>query len=168
MSNRTYYSNGAYLSPMRATLTFALTVSLAGSPVSAQASQAAGPAAGPQLSIDAGNGRQPISPYIYGINYNQNQIPDINPSIVRWGGDATSQYNWQTGNTNAGSDWYFINDNQSGASNPPDFDTFLATNQAAGVQTIGTIPINGWVAKNGSSCGFSVTKYGAQQSVDPY
>ena len=126
------------------------------------------PATGPNLTIDAGSARHPISPYIYGINYNQNQIPDINPSIIRWGGDATSQYNWQTGNSNAGSDWYFINGNQNSTTNAPDFDTFFTTNRASGVQTIGTIPINGWVAKDGTSCGFSVKKYGAQQAVDPY
>ncbi len=129
--------------------------------------QAAAPA-GPNLTIDAGSGRQPISPLIYGINYDQNQIPYINPSIIRWGGDATSQYNWQTGNTNAGSDWYFINGNQSSSTSPPDFDTFLAANQNAGVQTIGTVPINGWVAKDGGACAFSVQKYGPQQEVDPY
>ena len=125
-------------------------------------------ATGPNLTIDVNSGRHAISPYIYGINFDQNQIPDINPPIIRWGGDATSQYNWQTGNTNAGSDWYFINGNQSSTSNPPDFDTFFGTNHAAGVQTIGTIPINGWVSKDSSSCGFSVKKYGAQQKTDPY
>jgi hypothetical protein len=127
--------------------------------------------AGPNLTIDAGSGRHAISPYIYGINYNQVQIPDINPSIIRWGGDATSQYNWQTGNTNAGSDWYFINSNQNSGTDASDFDTFFTTNHGAGVQTIGTIPINGWVAKDGKdtiSCGFSVKKYGAQYAVDPY
>jgi len=117
---------------------------------------------GPDLNIDLASGRHAISPYIYGINYNQVQIPDINPSIIRWGGDATSQYNWQTGNTNAGSDYYFKNGLQNSGTDAPDFDTFFATNHAAGVQTIGTIPINGWVAKDSSSCGFSVTKYGAQ------
>ena len=125
-------------------------------------------AVGPNLTIDAGSGRHAISAYIYGINYDQNQIPDINPSIIRWGGDATSQYNWQTGNTNSGSDWYFINGNQNSGTNAPDFDTFFSTNHAAGVQTIGTIPINGWVAKDGGSCGFSIKKYGAQQKTDPY
>ncbi|MGA7410749.1 MAG: glycoside hydrolase family 44 protein [Bryobacteraceae bacterium] len=124
---------------------------------------------GPNLTIDAGSGRHLISPYIYGINYNQNQIPDINPSIIRWGGDATSQYNWQNGNTNAGNDWYFINSNQNSGTDAPDFDTFFTTNHAAGVQTIGTIPINGWVANSTvNACGFSVKKYGAQQKTDPY
>ncbi len=123
--------------------------------------------AGPNLTIDVGSGQHPISPYVYGIDYDQNQIPAINPSIIRWGGDATSQYNWQAGQqlgfTNAGADYYFINSPQNPSSSPPDFDTFFATNHAAGVQTIGTIPINGWVAKDSTSCAFSVTKYGAQQ-----
>jgi hypothetical protein len=141
----------------------------AGSLARAQAFQnEATVAAGPNVTIDAVSSRHTISPYIYGTNYDQNQIPDMNPSIIRWGGDGTSQYNWQTGSTNAGSDWYFINGNQNNVTNPPDFDTFLATNQNAGIKTIGTIPINGWVAKDGGACAFSVKKYGAQQAVDPY
>jgi hypothetical protein len=154
-------------SMLRAALMVAL-MAAPGSPARAQAFPNEAAAAGPNLTIDAGSGRHAISPYVYGINYDQHQIPEMNPSIIRWGGDGTSQYNWQTGNTNAGSDWYFINGNQNNGTNPADFDTFLATNQNAGVQTIGTIPINGWVAKDGGACAFSVKKYGAQQAVDPY
>ncbi len=152
----------------RTTFLLALMLVAVGRFVRAQTFQNAAAVAGPAITIDAGSGRHAISPYIYGINFDQNQIPDINPSIIRWGGDATSQYNWQSGNTNAGSDWYFINGNQNSSSNPSDFNTFLAVNQRASVQTIGTIPINGWVAKDGSACAFSVKKYGAQQAVDPY
>jgi hypothetical protein len=181
-------------SALRVMLSLTLVMSLSGSPISAQTAPAGEPharqnvpssklaaapetrsaanqpaplhqteaaATGPNLTIDAGSGRHAISPYIYGINYNQNLIPDVNPSIIRWGGDATSQYNWQKGVTNAGSDYYFSNGNQS-----PTFEQFLATDQAAGVQTIGTIPINGWVATSSSGCGFSIAKYGAQKQAN--
>ncbi len=145
---------------------------LSSKPQSVPTSQAVAPvprdaSQGPDLNIDVQSARHAISPYIYGINYDQNQIPSINPPIIRWGGDATSQYNGQTGNTNAGSDWYFSNSNQNSTSSPPDFNTFFSTNNAAGVETIGTVPINGWVAKDGTSCAFSVKKYGAQEAVDP-
>jgi Glycoside hydrolase family 44 len=149
--------------PNKATLS--ASSSVAASAGSAHQPKAA--AQGPDLNIDVAAGLHAISPLIYGIDYDQNQIPNINPSIIRWGGDATSQYNWQTGNTNAGSDYYFINSNQNSGSTPPDFNTFFSTNKAAGVQTIGTIPINGWVAKDSTSCAFSVKKYGAQQMAEP-
>src|SRR5215472_8843165 len=121
----------------------------------AQTTEAAGQpkaaTAGPNLSIDAGSGKYTISPYIYGINYTQNLLGDIMPTVVRWGGDATSQYNPTLFVTNSASDWYFANGQQN-----PSFEQFFAANKAAGALTIGTIPVNGWVAKDSMSCGFSV------------
>ncbi len=118
--------------------------------------------AGPNLTIDAGSGQHTISPYIYGINYNQNLLPYILPTVVRWGGDATSQYNPTGLFANSGSDYYFANGVQT-----PSFEQFFETNKAAGALTIGTIPVNGYVAKDGTSCGFSVKKYGPQRCTDP-
>lgn len=122
-------------------------------------------ATGPGLSVDVNASRHAISPYVYGINYTQNLIPEIHPGIIRWGGDATSEYNWQTGVTNSGSDWYFM-DCCSPAGQT--FEQFFAVNHAAGVATLGTIPILGWVADSGSACAFSIQKYGPQQCVNPY
>lgn len=118
--------------------------------------------AGPALTVDVSASRQPISPYVYGIDYNQNLISDIRPTIIRWGGDATSEYNWQKFMTNSGGDWYFQDGSQS-----PTFEQFYQTNQAAGVATLGTIPILGWVADSSTACSFSVAKYGAQICTEP-
>ena len=141
-------------------------------------------AVGPNLAVDAAAGRHPISPYVYGINsYGFDQpstIGALGIPITRWGGDATSEYNWQLDKSNSGSDWYFEISAQTGAAVVPPFDPvtfnnsafdrFHAANQLNGARSIGTIPLLGWVAGNfpDQTCGYSVKKYGAQQKTDPY
>ncbi len=138
---------------------------------------------GPNLAVDRAAGRHPISPYVYGINsYGLDQprtIQALGIPITRWGGDATSEYNWQTDTSNTGSDWYFEIYPQN-TSKPAfnkvtfdnsAFDLFHANNQINGAISIGTIPIMGWVGSSFASypvCGYSVKKYGAQQKTDPY
>ncbi|MGD0578894.1 MAG: glycoside hydrolase family 44 protein [Bryobacteraceae bacterium] len=145
-----------------------------------------GPAAamaGPNLAVDAAAGRHVISPYVYGINtyaFDQpSTIGALGVPITRWGGDGTSEYNWQLDKSNAGSDWYFEIFGQSEGVVPPfdpvtfnnsAFDRFHANNQLYGARSIGTIPLLGWVAGPfpDKTCGYSVAKYGAQQKTDPY
>jgi Glycoside hydrolase family 44 len=131
-------------------------------PVPATKARQVEASAGPALTVDVAASRQAISPYVYGIDYDQNLISDIRPSIIRWGGDATSEYNWQKFMTNSGSDYYFQDSAQS-----PTFEQFYQTNQAAGVATLGTIPILGWVADSSTACSFSVKKYGTQICTEP-
>ena len=70
-------------------------------PVSASASV--------HVTVDVLSDRHPISPYVYGGAYpkNASTITDSGLSVVRWGGNATSTYNWQTQTDNADNDWYF-------------------------------------------------------------
>jgi hypothetical protein len=62
------------------------------------------------FTIDAQRDVHPISRLIYGVNQ---QIGDqwTNATFERFGGNRTSEYNWITNASNAGKDWYFINDN---------------------------------------------------------
>ena len=141
--------------------------------------------AGPNLRVDAAASRHAISPDIYGINgYTlgaASMVYDLRLPVTRWGGDATSEYNWKLDKTNAGSDWYFEVFAQTDPAkvpgfdpaNLPDgsaFDQFHQTNARSGTKSVGTIPILDWVAGDfaDKTCGFSVKKYGTQQSVDPY
>src|SRR5581483_9394817 len=52
---------------------------------------------GPKLSVDAGAARHPISPDIYGINdwSDAGLATVMRIPVNRWGGDATSRYNWK-------------------------------------------------------------------------
>ncbi|MGA2578564.1 MAG: glycoside hydrolase family 44 protein [Bryobacteraceae bacterium] len=129
----------------------------------------------PTLAVDANAGRHPISPFIYGINeYADNGLGSImHIPVRRFGGDATTSYNWQIDVSNSASDWYFINGLQTndGTASLPDgssFDLFHEADLQTGTASLGTISLMDWTPKDSTSCSFSVAKYGAQQQADPY
>ena len=42
-----------------------------------------------------------------GYVLDSNTVKDANPSIIRWGGDDTSRYNYIANTSNSASDYYF-------------------------------------------------------------
>jgi hypothetical protein len=128
----------------------------------AMATQLRLPARPVQLAVDCRAPDQPISPYIYGIANGGDKIWGNLQTASRWGGNRTSRYNWQTGNTNAGSDWFFENHNDGG------YTDFLDRNRKYGLRGAITIPMLGWVAKDAASSGFPVAKLGAQKATDQW
>jgi hypothetical protein len=168
--------NGLYTTPYPAPATVTVTAtSTEDTTQSGSATVTLSPpatASGPALSVDATTqGRPAISPYIYGMNewlLDAAQIKATNITIDRWGGDATSRYNYLLDVTNSASDWWF--ENQLGATGQKDtseFNALVASNASLGVKTLGTVPVLGWASKDSTSCGFSVAKYGAQQKTAP-
>lgn len=134
------------------------------------------PANSPILTVDLAANRNPISPYVYGINFSQDVAAALRIPAVRWGGNSASRYNWKIDARNTAADWYFENFPQDGSVNPanlPDgsaFDKFFEQNNQIGAITIGTIPMMGLVPKSREAkvCSFSVKKYGPQQHTDQY
>jgi len=128
----------------------------------------------PALTVDASASRHPISPYVYGINeYADSGLGSImRIPMRRFGGDATTSYNWQIDVSNAASDFYFENYAQySGKPALPDgssFDLFHEANLRTGALSLGTIPLMDWTPKDTTSCSFSITRYGSQKAVNPY
>jgi fibronectin type 3 domain-containing protein len=127
------------------------------------------------VTIDTMANRHAISPYVYGGAYprNANTIADGGLAVVRWGGNATSTYNWQLGTNNADDDYYFEDFASSGFNNGTDGDstTFISDVKADGSNPLMTMVMLPWVAQsaeNGSNghWSFSVAKYGAQCSTD--
>ncbi|MEU9836465.1 glycoside hydrolase family 44 protein [Streptosporangium sp. NPDC048047] len=132
-------------------------------------------AAGPALSVDLASGRYAINPDIYGMNFADEALArDLRLPVHRWGGNATTRYNFRNDTTNRASDWYFENipnDNPDPSTLPngSETDRFVEQNRATGTRTILTLPLIGWVAKDrAKACGFGVAKYGAQESTDPW
>ena len=128
-------------------------------------------AGGPALTVDAGNITHAIDPFIYGMNAFQlasTSAKDANITIDRWGGDATSRYNYQLDASSAASDWYFENHVTGNGQESNGFDTQVEADQAIGAKTLGTVPVLGWVAKDGTSCSFPKTTYPNQVAFDPY
>ncbi len=118
------------------------------------------------LSVNTSQNRKAISPYIYGLNYATEAFAnELDLPLRRWGGNALSRYNYQNNATNLASDFFYLNvDNFNpitGASESAD--QWLAQNKRTDTTSLLTIPMMGYVAKDSSSCGFSIAKYGAQQ-----
>ncbi|HRJ42652.1 MAG TPA: glycoside hydrolase family 44 protein, partial [Caldilineaceae bacterium] len=127
------------------------------------------------LAVDASADRRPISPDIYGMNTYQMPAPApaymqaLGVSVRRWGGNATSRYNWKLDVSNTVMDWYFENFKESGGSNLPDdsaVNRFVDQNNQAGVNSFLTLPMIGYTSKDATSCAYSIQKYGPQQGND--
>lgn len=133
------------------------------------------PLTGPRLNVNLTAERQPISAEIYGINYADEALATaINLPVRRWGGNATTRYNWQLDTANRASDWFFENIPEENA-NPEQLptgsaaDRFVEQDRRTGTKTLLTMPLIGWTPKSRSfACGFSVAKYGAQQQSDSW
>jgi hypothetical protein len=134
------------------------------------------------VSVDLNTNVHPFSPLIFGVAFgNATRNQQMGYTVDRWGGNSTTRYNWQTDVSNHASDYYFENISNCTAPScvgtPPagnSADAFIAAAFAAGAQPLMTITTIGWTPRTDSPinhpyfAGFSVTKYGAQQSVDPY
>lgn len=117
-------------------------------------------------NVDVLTDRHYISPFVYGVNFpnNPNYIQDSGTTMVRWGGNAATPYNWKNFDTNASADWYFQNRPWDSSANPPwpvDSVQYVSAVKSAGgvpIMTIGMLP---WVAKDGlfNSISFSIAKY---------
>jgi predicted esterase len=119
------------------------------------------PAGDVTLSVNAAAARKPISPDIYGMHEAPEAFArEVGLPVRRNGGNLATRYNWQNTTTNSGFDDYFAN-------RPADVDAddFVAEDQRTGTRSIITIPMTGWVAKDGlaTSCGFDKSKYPAYQ-----
>lgn len=126
------------------------------------------------VTVDALSNRHTISSYVYGGAYPQDgpTITDSGLSVVRWGGNSTSRYNWKLFTYNAANDWYFEDFDYSEIGDG-DSAKFITDVKNAGSSPLMTMVMLPWVAQsaeNGSNghWSFSVGKFGSQCSVDPY
>jgi hypothetical protein len=125
------------------------------------------------IAINAKFGQHPISDLIYGVAFASTaDLKALNAPLNRSGGDNMTDYNWKVNAQNLDFDWYFESYPQPSATPGAEADTFVTDTKAARAFPMLTVPLIGWVAKLGPNrtvlSGFSVKKYGAQCSVDPY
>ncbi|MEP7156129.1 MAG: glycoside hydrolase family 44 protein [Betaproteobacteria bacterium] len=126
------------------------------------------------VTVDANANRRAIDPRIYGVAFADTaaQLTELNTPLHRSGGNNTTRYNWLQNAANHDFDYFFesISDGTSTAGESAD--TFVQNSKTALAQPMLTISMIGWVAKLGANRSilpsFSVAKYGAQCSVDPY
>lgn len=144
-------------------------------PLGPQVAEAASVTPGPTLAVDVSADRHAISRDIYGMNY---WYPQIDPSlasemkfpVVRWGGNATSRYNWLVDSSNSASDWYFLGGNGQATATPgASADAFVNTNQANSSKSLLTIPMVPYINKtSATNCSYPSALYPNQQSWEPY
>jgi hypothetical protein len=188
LSAGTISSSGLYITPYPAppTVTVTATSTMAGfTNVSGSTTVTLSEPAtttGPALTVDVNTPSTPsenphtINPQVYGVNgffLDAASAKIANPSIVRWGGDDTSRYNYQNGNTNSASDYYFENFNGAGdmfpygGTNSGSFPGFIAASNTVGAQTLGTVPVLGWVANNTQyACSFTQASFPGQENYE--
>jgi hypothetical protein len=132
------------------------------------------------VDVDEATVLRPLRPEIFGVAFGDGQRnARIGYTVRRWGGNSVTRYNWQVDVHNTASDYYY--ENIPGASDrshvPPagnDADAFVGEALAGGAVPLMTIPTIGWTPRADSPlqhpyfAGFSVTRYGPQQSVDPW
>lgn len=122
----------------------------------------AGPAREVSLQVQCGAATHPISPLIYGASSG-----DWSAGITtqRIGGNPMTRLNWDLTDTwNTGSDWFFENvKNDAGG-----LWQWLEAGTSHHVQTALTVPMIGWVAKDGVSVGFPRSKFGTQRKHDEH
>lgn len=107
------------------------------------------------MTLDVAAQRRTISPDIYGLaGVSAEVAADLGVTVLRWGGNPTTRYNWKLGNAfNAARDYHFANGNYgstSTADRQPSgvADQAIAASRAHNIQTLLTIPTIGWVARN--------------------
>ncbi|WP_405735531.1 cellulose binding domain-containing protein [Streptomyces sp. NBC_01537] len=127
---------------------------------------------GPAITVDATTARHAIDPNIYGINFADEALAaDLRLPVRRWGGNATTRYNYKLDAYNAGADWYFENlhysNDPAALPDGSEADKFVEQNLRTGTGTVLTVPMVGWTtAARDDACGFSIAKYGPQQGSD--
>ena len=135
------------------------------------------------VNIDTLSNRHPTSMYVYGGAFPKDAptIKDSGLTVVRWGGNAASTYNWQLGTDNADNDYYFEDYNWSALNNSADSSStqFITDVRAESSNPLMTMVMLDWVAQSAETSvtqggadnyhwSFSVAKYGAQCAVDQY
>lgn len=145
-------------------------------PLAPHSVTAAGP--GPTLRVDTTVSRHAINPDIYGMDFADPALArELRLPVDRWGGDATSRYNWQTNTANTGSNYYFENIYQDASIENiyqhQSADQFVDADRAHQTKSVMTVPLIGYVSKPSPhdhpyACAFGTEVYGPQQAVDPW
>ncbi|EWM10296.1 glycosyl hydrolase [Kutzneria sp. 744] len=126
---------------------------------------------GPALSVDVSAARHAISPDIYGLNGGDPAFSaEIGQSVARWGGNASTRYNFKNHTYNTGSDWYFEN---IVADDQHSVEGVVKSDLDRGIKPVVTVPLIGWVAKDSPSshpftCGFPATRFPQQDGFDQW
>ena len=110
-----------------------------------------------KASLDLAAEGAAVSPYIYGVSFGDPEVmQEMGVTIRRHGGNATSCYNWKTGNLSIGGDWFFINAVETKGDNW--WVKHHKESLSVGMESYVNMPTE-WVAKDATSVGFPGSLY---------
>jgi hypothetical protein len=92
--------------------------------------------------------------------HGDDNVWSLGPSAIRFGGNTSERFNWKTNSWNAGNDWYFRN---FSSGTPAMVDALIRENRKRDVDTLVTLPLLGWVAKDGTSGSYPRALYPDQK-----
>jgi hypothetical protein len=156
---------------LQSSMIIGVSVSVVAGALTTQATLSPAVAAVPSLTVDVSAARHRISPDIYGMNGGDPAlVAELGVPVARWGGNASSRYNFKNHTYNTGSDWYYEN---IVAGPDGTVEAFVTVNRDRGAKQIVTVPLIGWVAKDSPqshpfACAFPATRFPEQDSFDPW
>lgn len=110
-----------------------------------------------------------VSPSIYGVSHGDAEtLHEMGVTIRRQGGNLSSAYDWRTGFTSAGADWFFENRKLIETPHPQENQWVVMhrENKKLGMKSFFTMPSE-WVAKDGESVGFPEKLYPDCEKLAP-
>jgi hypothetical protein len=110
-----------------------------------------------EVTVDLGARTKPINPLIYGVSFgDQEMLHEMGVTTRRVGGNENSPYDWKTGYTSLGHDWFFQNRKAPETPHPEQNRWAMAfpVDKKWGIESYLTLPAMGWVAKDATSFGF--------------
>jgi len=102
-----------------------------------------------------------VSPYIYGVSFGDAEtLHEMGVTTRRQGGNLSSVYDWRTGFTSAGADWFFENRKAIETPHPQEnwWVVMHREDKKYGMKSFFTLPSE-WVAKDDTSSGFPKSLY---------
>jgi hypothetical protein len=129
------------------------------------------------VNINTLTNRHTISQFVYGGNVSDaSNVADSGSTLGRWGGNASSTYNWILHTYNSDSDYYWEDYQTDGGAADGDSVQFITDVRTAGGFPLTTMATLGWAAQSPEIAGtggnehwsFSAAKFPGQCSVDQY
>ena len=111
--------------------------------------------------LDLNAAGTPVSPNIYGVSHGDVEaLHEMGVVMRRQGGNLSSVYDWRTGFTSAGHDWFFENRKMLDTPHPQEnvWVVMHRENKKHGMKSYFTMPSE-WVAKDDTSSGFPKELY---------
>jgi hypothetical protein len=102
-----------------------------------------------------------VSPDIYGVSHGDAEaLHEMGVHVRRQGGNTSSPYDWRTGFTSTGHDWFFQNRKALETPHPQEnwWVVMHRENKKYGMTSFMTMPME-WIAKDGTSNGFPKEHY---------